>query len=54
MAVMYGLKPVPFKAMSFSAACEARFDFVALAAVRAEALTYQSFPFKAATFSAGL
>ena len=54
MAVMYGLKPVPFKAMSFSAASKAHFDFVAFSAVRAEALSYQSFPFKAATFSAGL
>jgi hypothetical protein len=42
--LMYGLKPVPFNRMGFSAVCKARHISAVSAAVKAEALTYQPCP----------
>jgi hypothetical protein len=45
-------RPFETASASFSAACKARVDFAAFAAVRAKALTYQSCPFKTMSSSA--
>ena len=62
MAVMYGLKPVPFKAMSFKAMSFRAMSFKAMSckamscnamsfSAACEALTYRPCPLKAASFS---